>query len=98
MAGIACRIIRRQVNAILCVPRGNGALVRAHPVAAAEGLLQECRLLIHAFLLHEESDDGQATAVRIAAKAQHMIDFLLRKGKSEGRGSHALRHADLFRF
>ena len=88
------------VDAVYGVPHGKLALRGFEAVAAVKGALQQRGNVFHRLLLLERGGNDHAGVVRVAAQPQHVVDLLLRNGKSEGRLC-ALRFfygCNLFRF
>ena len=80
-----------KVNAVLGLPCGDISVIGLEPEAAVKLRSEELGDFFGGLLLHILCGDTHTAAVRIAAKAQKMVDIRLGKRKSEGRLLYALR-------
>ena len=99
---IPCSIAACDMNPILAIPRGNLAVFRNQTAAAVVERFQKCSAILQRFLLGELCGNSHSRIFFVAARAQNMINIILRnEHRKSGRHHHAFRFinmGDLFFF
>ncbi len=84
------------MNAIFGIPCTNIPTVCLEAIAAVKMILKKCGMIFCGLIFHKLRSYPHTAVTFITAVFQYSVNFLLRKGKSEGRCSYALRLGNIF--
>ena len=81
------------MDAVAAIPCGKPAVIRNQAIAAIVEIFEKCRAILYGLLLGELCGNFHACFIRIAARAQDVVNIVLRNEhrKSGGRIIDALR-------
>ena len=84
------------MNTIFGIPCTDFPTSYFEAITAVKMILQKCGMIFCGLIFHKLRSNPHTAVTFITAVFQYGVDFFLRKGKSEGRYSFALRFVDIF--
>ena len=93
-AEMLCGISLCDVDTVVAIPCGKPAVFRNQTIAAIVEIFEKCRAIRYGLLLGELSGNFHACFIRITARAQDVVNIILRNEHRKSGGCYTLRFCD----